>query len=744
MVDGDGLVEEVELPQLTPRQEAKGGPWRTVVSIDVHGLAGKEATTVTAELFDAATGMALATTSREVADPAPRAAWAVIASSAQGGSAAAAFGGDPATMWHSRYGGDRPDPPHWIGLEFAEPAPFTGVSYLPRQAGFTNGVARSYRLEVREDGKAWREVAAGETDRAAQADRREAVEIRLEDPLHVQAFRLVIGSDWSGGGFGSAAEVSPLDVDLRRDEQRVVARQRLWLEIPEALAENLEGHRFGVRLSIKGADAVVVGRPRVARYHPAPNGKLLGKANGHLGPDKLGVGLLGFTGLLEHRADALSVMEVRAGGPAALAGLERGDLLVAVGDRPLPENDLAPGWNWFHHSHEAVLGRAGEEALADQGSLDLQVLRAGKPVTLAVKLPERPAFGSLDPATDPAAAAMLDDLLTWLCEHQREDGSWSRDIIRTTFSALALMATGDGKHEARVRRAVDWSLKRYSKPEAYGNLGFWHGAYAGILYSEWHLRTADERVLPHLAALRDWAVAGQHESIWGVPALGHGPPHLPYGNKSLVAPSCHLLVYEALARRCGMESALWELLLPYMELAWSDPADGGHGGLGYNKSFKDKDEFWFRTGHFAMACHLRGERLDMRDAMIAFMRERHPWIRNSHAYGEPGGAWGLLALNLVSPEAFAEVMKEHAWWFSLAWEPGHGLRWTTPHMGEEDLLGQQVALQQGAAEIAAGNPVSYHLVGDGIGRIGSETAGMPRIPRIFGEISPSRASIPPG
>jgi len=98
-----------------------------------------------------------------------------------------------------------------------------------------------------------------------------------------------------------------------------------------------------------------------------------------------------------------------------------------------------------------------------------------------------------------------------------------------------------------------------------------------------------------------------------------------------------------------------------------------------------------------MAAHLRGERPDMRDAMIRVMRERHPWFRNSHAYGEPGGALGLLALNLVSPEAYAEVIGHYAWWFSLAWEPRHGLRFTTPHqgapyMGEEDLINAAYAL----------------------------------------------------
>jgi len=506
---------------------------------------------------------------------------------------------------------------------------------------------------------------------------------------------MVIDSDWSGGGFGTAAEIVPLGLELPPKDDPVPAKSRLWLWLPDDVMTGLEGRRFGLR--IRSADGVVVSAPRIARYHEAPNGNLQGGGNGALGPDKLGAGLLGFSALVEHLSDASSVMSVVEGAPAHRAGLKAGDVLVAVDGTPLPLNDLAPGWNWYHNSHEAILGRAGERAVTQQKPVMLTVIRDEGLQVLELQLPSRKPFTSLDPATDPAAAAMLSDMLKWLCERQREDGSWSGDIIRTTFSALALLATGEQEHRERVRRAVDWSMKRYPKPEDYGNLGFWHGAYAGILYSEWHLQTKDTRVLSHLQGLRDWAIAGQHESIWGVPALGHGPPHLPYGNKSLVAPSCHLLVYEALAMRCGMKSGLWELLMPYMEMSWSDPSKGGHGSLGYNRSYMDRDEFWSRSGLFAMACELRGTRPDMKQAMTNFMGERHPWFRNSHAYGEPGGAWGLIALNAAAPKTHHEVMEAYKWWFSLAWEPGYGLRFTTPHMGapymgEEDLINAAYAL----------------------------------------------------
>src|SRR5690606_15010536 len=138
--------------------------------------------------------------------------------------------------------------------------------------------------------------------------------------------------------------------------------------------------------------------------------------------------------------------------------------------------------------------------------------------------------------------------------------------------------------------------------------------------------------------------------------------------------------------------------------------EGGHGSLGYNRSYKDAEEFWSRSGLFAMAAHLRDERPDMRDAMTGFMAGRHPWLRNSHAYGEPGGALGLLALNLATPDAYRDIIREYGWWFSLAWEPGYGLRFTQPHMGapymgEDDLINATYAL------VLQGQRRSLHLTG---------------------------------
>ena len=713
LAPGESVAVAVEVPALSIKDASLPGAWRGILSVDLYGTTGSGVGKVALEAVDPASGEAFAKGELQVSGQAPRAAWAPISSSEQGGAEVSMlFDGDISTDWHSQYGANQPKPPHWVGVEFGSPQVIEGVRYLPRQSGFTNGVAKEYRVEVWRAGKSeWEVMAEGTSDRVRVAEERASIDVRFDAPVEVEAFRFVVVSDWSGGGFGTAAELSAIGLELPERKEAVQATKRVWLEIPAGLLDRLTEKRFQLRLKAGDGETVVAGTPRFCRIHEAPTGKLFGRSNGGTGPDKLGAGQLGFDGMTEHQQTVLSVMNVRKGGPADKAGLLVGDAIVSVSGMPLPVNDLNPGWTWFHQSHEAVLGRAAEEALTSgKTTLELGVLRDGEVTNLMVKLPRMKAFTTMNPADDPEAAALLEDMLDWVRGNQQPNGSWSGDMKRTTLASLALMATGKKRDLNQVKKAIDWGMEKYPTPDKHGNLGFWSGAYMGILYSEWHLRTGDKKVLEHLDAMRDWAFNGQHNCKWDVPALGHGPDGLPYDQKALVAPACHLLVFEALAQRCGMESKLWELLMPYMEMSWSDPKEGGHGAMGYNRSYKDLGEFWSRTGLFAMAAHLRGERPDMEDAMMKIMQERHSWIRNSHAYGEPGGGLGLLGMNLCAPKRYQEVIKDYAWWFSMAWEPGYGLRFTTPHMGapymgEDDLMNVVYAL------VLQGPKRSLHVTG---------------------------------
>ena len=78
----------------------------------------------------------------------------------------------------------------------------------------------------------------------------------------------------------------------------------------DALSEK-RGELMLLRVKAGKGETVVVGAARFARVSTEPSGKLFGRSNGWLGPDKLGAGLLGFDGMTEHKQTVLPVMEVR-------------------------------------------------------------------------------------------------------------------------------------------------------------------------------------------------------------------------------------------------------------------------------------------------------------------------------------------------------------------------------------------------------------------------------------------------
>ncbi len=426
------------------------------------------------------------------------------------------------------------------------------------------------------------------------------------------------------------------------------------------------------------------------RHHVAPSLQLLGKANGHLGPDRLDCGALGFVAVTEHLHRAFAVVEVRP--PAREAGLRPGDLVVAVEGTPLAPSSIAPGWDWFERSHEAALGRALEAAArAGRSQVRLSVWREGAAEELALPFALPATLGDGFPLRGELGRALYADLIRWAVAHQREDGGWpGTDAVNPALGGLALLGTRDPAHTPAVRRCVEYLLEKHPRPSEMAGLCYWTIAFQGIFLCEYHLASGDEAVLPWIREAIEWLPTTTHSCKWGMQAFGHGPDGLPYDNKALMAPTAHLLVFDALARRCGVEARVWEHVREYVIHSWSDPEAGGHGAMGYNASCKDLGEFWSRTGLVALATALRGESGTMRERLCVIMAERHPWMLNSHAYGEPGAALGLIGLAVAHPPSFEEVLPQWGWRYLGAWEPGYGLRYSTPHMGAPYMGGESV------------------------------------------------------
>jgi len=478
----------------------------------------------------------------------------------------------------------------------------------------------------------------------------------------------------------------------------------------------------GLTLELRGSGKAAA--LAVERFHAAPTRKLVGKANGHLGPDLLACGSLGFTALTEHQHRAFSILAVRADGPAARAGLAVGDLVVAVEGVPLDPSSIAPGWAWFERSHEARLGRALEAAWGEgRGALSLTVWRAGPPEDLTLSFEFPAALDDGFPLEGELADALYADLIGWTVANQRKNGGWpGTDAVNPMLGGLALLGTRDPVHREAIERCVEFVRSKNPEPSKMKGLAYWPLSFTGMLFCELHLAGGGDAVLPWVQEAIDWLPTTTHECKWGMQAFGHGPSGLPYDNKALMACTAHLLVFDALARKCGIEAGVWEHIREYVVHSWSDPEAGGHGAMGYNASYKDKGEFWSRSGLTAMAAALRGESGSMRERLCVIMAERHPWMLNSHAYGEPGAALGLAGLAVAHPPSFDAVLPQWRWRFLCAWEPGFGLRYSTPHMGAPYMGGESIlnlsyamlfSARHGGLVMTGGEPTHWLAEGDG-------------------------------
>ena len=682
--DGATLSQTIELPAIAPAwlEQSK---WKLVLAVDVTGKVPDSGRPGELQItLEDASANVLATRPFAVSNNAPISGFtrpsARASSSFSANPPHHAFDGNPATFWHSDYGKQTPGYPHHLTLDFGETRILKGAAYVPRP-GNGNGTLKTATLQVSADGQRWQDLIEGEFtyQKAGQEQN-----ITLAKPVECRALRLVCRSEIRGADFASCGELIPdlvggfdgLQIGLDEPPAPV---QRCFLSVD--LDDNRLPTSLGVLISSPSPAGVVVDRVHLMYVPETATPEMLGKPNGHNGPDLLGAGSYGFQGRMVHRLPAVSVISVRPGSPADQAGLLPTDLIVGIDGKFLPPGNVAPGFEWLDSSHEALLGRAAIGAFEDgnRGTVILDVLRGEELVHLPVQLRLPREIGEPGFLTHPETLEMLNqDLIGKVLATQSADGSWNRDPIRTSLGGLALLSTGDPGHAPRIKSAANWIMSRNAEP---GPGFYWHPAFSGIFLCEYYLASGDQRVLPVIRRMLRMMGSTFHTSKWGTQTFGHGPKGLPYGNKSLVAVMVHVLVFEELARRCGLESRIYETLTPYLESAWSDPATGGHGGMGYNPGYKDQSEFWSRTGLFGLRLNMSGLRPDMQVALAEIMRRRHPWFRNSHAYGEPGGLLGLIGLSQMNREYFEEVLQQYRWWFALAWEPGNGLDFTIPHMG---------------------------------------------------------------
>lgn len=118
-----------------------------------------------------------------------------------------AFDNDPATWWHSQFSNGKADPPHTLTIDLGQLSSISGVVYMARQDGSRNGAVKDFTIEVSIDGKAFRQVLAGQFDfsRKPQTKSFANTESRF--------VRITCHADYSQQGFAAISEIGFIEAN---------------------------------------------------------------------------------------------------------------------------------------------------------------------------------------------------------------------------------------------------------------------------------------------------------------------------------------------------------------------------------------------------------------------------------------------------------------------------------------------------------------------------------------------------
>jgi hypothetical protein len=393
----------------------------------------------------------------------------------------------------------------------------------------------------------------------------------------------------------------------------------------------------------------------------------------------INLGITGARGKLT--PDAPTVMEVAYvfPGTPAHGKLRVGDKIVGANGEPF-ETPHRFGYGMKVFGYEGPMMDIGNALEASQGKelrgkLAFDILRDGRRKRVVLRLPGKYGqFAATFPFECAKTERILDELVAYLLERQRPDGSWHGRPHINAFAALALLASRDKKAMPAVEKAMAYFARTTDDEIDYRGLDCWKYGLYGVCLAEYHLATGDRKVLGELREIDRWLIQAQFDAPYrkgkGTGGWGHRPKDRPGGNG--YGPICMITAQAmtawSLMARCGIEIDRKRFALAHDFIArgtndigyvWYADGNGGNG------KYADMG----RTGASAVA-----------HAVCPFERRRHRGyaLRNARCIGENtstfpdthgspllGMGWTALGA-AVDPDSFRKLMDRHVWFFNLS------------------------------------------------------------------------------
>lgn len=438
---------------------------------------------------------------------------------------------------------------------------------------------------------------------------------------------------------------------------------------------------------------LIVTSPSIAQVDYSEDGQPW-KQRADSGPDAEVPGWYYNLGLTGIRA------ELAAGHPKAL--LVKYILPKTPAHKEIKVDDLIIGVDGkkFHKPHldgygKEIFGAQGpigelaevlEACQSQSGKLTLMVKRGEESIDVEIDIgKEYGSYSKAYPVDCKKSDKILSELLNYITKQQEDNGSFG-DPVHNTFSALALLGSGEKKYLPAVKRNLRHLCDSIaSLDEKTKRAGLMNWTYMGtaIVLCEYYLITKEKWVMPELEKIRDLLYEGQYLDMSQISpkvkethpdsyptgpkqahgGWGHNPGFEGYGPIAMItaqgALSCSLM------HKCGIEIDRKRLDAAY---AFLNRGTAKNGYVNYGDSASGPDDWadMGRTGATGIAffAHPFGE---SRHAQVySDVIGKHPLsFPDTHASPPMGMGYEALAAH-IDPKNLRKLMDANRWWFTMA------------------------------------------------------------------------------
>lgn len=400
-------------------------------------------------------------------------------------------------------------------------------------------------------------------------------------------------------------------------------------------------------------------------------------------------------------ARQISVTKVDSGS-AADGTLSVGDVILGVGGKA------------FSHDPRTEFGKALTAAEAGDGSLSLNLWRAGKEETVTLKLPVLGAYAKTAPYDCPKSKLILEKGCEALAKSMASGASQKQNPIPRSLNALALLASGDPKYLPLIKKEAEWASNFTTD-----SMATWYYGYIMLLLSEYTMATGDKSLMSGLRRIAMESAKGQS----AVGSWGHKfaePSGRLYGYGMMNSPGIVLTTAMALAREAGVKDPEVAAAIERSAKLLRFYAYKGAIPYGDHVEWIQTHEDNGKCGMAAVLFSLLGET----DKEEYFSRMSLASHGNERDQGHTGNffniTWAMPALALSGPQATGAWMGEFgAWYFDLA------RRWdgTFTHLGPPQIKNDSFANWDatGANLIAYAMPLKKILL------TGKKPGGIPQL-----------------